>query len=104
MVAAIVSSHARVKFDGNRYSVPPEVIDKTVLLRASDTELRVVYQGREVARHLRSYDRGQLICQTAHRLEALKLRRRLRAPASKRPLMPWEERPESSISSSGVGR
>jgi transposase len=79
MVAAIVSSHARVKFDGNRYSVPPEVIDKTVLLRASDTEVRVVYQGREVARHLRSYDRGQLICQTAHRLEALKLRRRLRA-------------------------
>jgi hypothetical protein len=36
-------------------------------------------QGREVACHERCYERGKLICQTSHQLEALKLRRRQRA-------------------------
>ena len=79
VVSVVVSSHARVKFDGNRYSVPPETARKTLLLRASDTQVRVLDQGREVACHARCYERGQRICQTSHQLEALKLRRRLRA-------------------------
>ncbi len=79
VVSVVVTSHARVKFDGNRYSVPPQTARKTLLLRASDTQVRVLDQGREVACHARSYERGQLICQTPHQLEALKLRRRLRA-------------------------
>jgi transposase len=79
MVSVVVTSHARVKFDGNRYSVPPEMHRKTLLLRASDTQVRVLDQGREVACHARCYERGQLICQTPHQLEALQLRRRLRA-------------------------
>jgi hypothetical protein len=79
MVSVVVSSHARVKFDGNRYSVPPELARKTLLLRASDTQVRVLDQGREVACHARCYERGQRLCQTAHQLEALQLRRRQRA-------------------------
>lgn len=79
MVSVVVSSHARVKFEGNRYSVPPETARKTLLLRASDTHVRILDQGREVACHARCYERGQLLCQTPHQLEALKLRRRLRA-------------------------
>lgn len=79
IISASVNSHARVKFDGNRYSVPPEVARKTVLLRATAREIRILYQGREIACHSRCYDRGQLICQEAHQLEALKLRRRERA-------------------------
>jgi len=34
MVPVVVNSHARVNFDGNRYSVPPELARKTALLRA----------------------------------------------------------------------
>ena len=79
VVSVVVNSHARVCFDGNRYSVPPELARKTVLLRASDTRVRVLEQGREMASHARCYERGQLICQTPHQLEALKLRRRVRA-------------------------
>lgn len=79
VVSVVVNSHARVCFDGNRYSVPPELARKTVLLRASDTRVRVLEQGREMAGHARCYERGQLICQTTHQLEALKLRRRVRA-------------------------
>ena len=35
MVSVVVNSHARVHFDGNRYSVPPELARKTALLRAN---------------------------------------------------------------------
>jgi transposase len=78
-VSVVVSSHARVKFDGNRYSVPPELARKTALLRASTTQVRVVYQGKEVACHPRCYERGQLIRNPVHQLEALQLRSRRRA-------------------------
>ena len=79
MVPVIVNAHARVHFDGNRYSVPPELARKTALLRANTSEVRVLYQGRQLACHPRSYDRGQLICHPDHQLEALQMRRRVRA-------------------------
>jgi transposase len=79
VVSALVNAHARVKFDGNRYSVPPEVARKTVLLRASQSQVRISYQGLEIACHDRCYQRGQLILDKAHQLQALKMRTRMRA-------------------------
>jgi len=54
-VSVVVNSHARVCFDGNRYSAPPELARKTVLLRASGTWVRVLEQGREMAIDGKSY-------------------------------------------------
>jgi hypothetical protein len=79
LVSVVVNSHARVNFDGNRYSVPPELARKTALLRADRSEVRVLYQGRQLACHPRSYDRGQLIRHPDHELAALQMRRRVRA-------------------------
>ena len=79
VVSAIVSSHARIHFDGNRYSVPPHLTHRTVMIRASDIQVRVMAEGEVAACHSRSYDRHQLICLPDHRLEALKLRSRVRA-------------------------
>ena len=79
VVLAVVSSHARVHFDGNRYSVPADLARKTVLVRAQETQLRVLFQGAEVARHTRCYDRGQVLCLRDHQLQALQKRRRQRA-------------------------
>lgn len=79
IVESVVTSHARVNFDGNRYSVPAEVVRKPVTIRASAEQLRVIHQGREIASHQRCYARAQLICQTEHQLQALKMRRRTRA-------------------------
>lgn len=79
IVSAVVSSHARVHFDGNRYSVPPGLARKTVVVRANTTQLRVISQGEEVACHTRCYDRRQLICLPDHQLAALQMRSRLRA-------------------------
>jgi transposase len=79
VVPAIVSSHARIRFDGNRYSVPPTLQNATVMIRASDTQVRVIANGEVAACHDRSYDRNQRISLPDHRLEALKLRHRVRA-------------------------
>ena len=35
ILSVLVTSHARVHYDGNRYSVPPALVRKTVMLRAS---------------------------------------------------------------------
>jgi transposase len=75
IVETMPDSHARVKFDGNRYSVPPDVIRKPVTIRASAESVRVIHQGREIASHQRSYGRGQRIYQAEHQLQALQKRR-----------------------------
>jgi len=80
VVSAIVSPLARVEFDGNRYSTPPDLARQTVIVRATPTHVRVIHQGREVACHTRCYERGQLLRQPEHHLEALKYRHRTRAP------------------------
>jgi transposase len=79
VVSALVSPLAQIEFDGNRYSVPPEAARQTVIVRANATQVCVIYQGRELACHARSYQRGQRICQTEHQLAALQLRQRARA-------------------------
>lgn len=78
VLSVCVDAHARVKFDGNRYSTAPDVARKTAVLRAGPTHVRVLYQGQEVACHARCYDRGQFIRQPEHHLEALKRRNRQR--------------------------
>ena len=81
VVPAVVSSHARVEFDGNRYSTPPRLARQTVTIRASRDELRVLHEGQVVAQHVRCYQRGQLIVQPDHRLAAQALGRRSRSSA-----------------------
>jgi transposase len=79
ILSALVTPHARIHYDGNRYSVPPTLVRKTVLVRASATELRILDQGKEVTRHQRSFEKGQLVIHPDHRLAALKARKRRRA-------------------------
>jgi transposase len=79
ILSVIVTPHARVQYDGNRYSVPPALIRKTVMLRAGAGTVRILDQGQEVARHDRCYEKRQLLVHPDHRLAALKLRRRRQA-------------------------
>lgn len=67
---------ARIEFDGNRYSVPPKLARKIVVLRADHSQLRIFYQGEQVAVHVRCYGRRELIVDPQHQLEALQLRRK----------------------------
>jgi transposase len=81
VVPAVVSPHARIEFDGNRYSTPPQCVRRPVTIRASRDQIRVLHQGQVVAQHVRSYDRGQLIVLPEHRTAALALGRRSRSTA-----------------------
>ena len=81
IVPAVVSPHARVEFDANRYSVPPHLVRQTVTIRADGHEVRILHQGQMVARHVRCYERRKLIVLPDHRLAALALRKRSRSTA-----------------------
>jgi transposase len=81
IVPAVVSTHARIEFDGNRYSTPPRFVRLPVTIRANRRELRVLHDGQVVAQHVRCYERGQLIVLPDHRLAALTLRKRSRGTA-----------------------
>ena len=54
VVPAVVSPHARIAFDGNRYSVPPQWVRCSITVRANRDELRLLHEGQVVAQHVRS--------------------------------------------------
>jgi len=81
IVPAVVTPHARIKFDGNRYSAPPQWVRRPVSIRANRDEVRVLHEGQVVAQHVRSYERGKLIVLPDHRTAALALRHRSRKTA-----------------------
>ena len=81
IVPAVVSPHARIEFDANRYSVPPHLVRQTVTIRADGHEVRILHQGQVVAQHVRCYQRRQLIVLPDHRLAALTMSRRSRSSA-----------------------
>jgi transposase len=66
----VVSKEARVHLDTNAYSVPHQLVGKTVHLRADDTSVRVVHDGQVVAQHTRCWDRRRAVEDPAH-IEAM---------------------------------
>lgn len=79
VVPVVVSPHARIEFDGNRYSTPPQFVRRPVTIRATRDTVRVLHEGQVVAEHVRSYERGRLIVLSDHHLAALELGRRSRS-------------------------
>jgi transposase len=63
-----------VRFDLNDYSIPPDALDmhKNLMLAASESTIRILDGSTEIARHRRSYDRGQQILDPAHQEALLK--------------------------------
>jgi transposase len=55
-----------VRFDGNDYSIPHTLIRRPLTLVGGETVVRILDGATEVARHARSYDRGQRIEDEAH--------------------------------------
>lgn len=76
IVAAVVSPHARVRFDTNRYSVPHELTRKTVIVRADPQHVRVFHLGKEVTCHDRCFERRQMVLKVEHVVAAKTARRR----------------------------
>jgi transposase len=55
-----------LRFDGNDYSIPHTLIQRPLTLIASEADIRILDGLTEVARHPRSYDRGQRIEAEGH--------------------------------------
>jgi transposase len=89
IVPAVVSPHARIAFDGNRYSAPPQFVRRPSTIRANRDELRLLHEGQTVAKHVRCYERRQLLVLPDHRLAALTLRQRPRQQALEQEFDAW---------------
>ncbi len=75
MLSVRVDKTASVQFDTNLYSVPPVGAGKLLTLVASDTQVRVLDAGAQIACHPRCWGHRQLIEIPAHREEILRLKR-----------------------------
>lgn len=75
----MASAQFRVAFDGNRYSVPAEYAGHRVSLRAYADRVAFFYEGKLIAEHLRSYQRGEDVYNQDHEKELLQQRQRGRS-------------------------
>jgi transposase len=71
MRTAVVDKTAFVRFDANDYSVPHNLVGKTVTVVASDVIVRVVNDTVEVASHRRSWTRKGVIEDPRHRADLI---------------------------------
>jgi transposase len=69
-----------VRFDQNDYSIPHTLVRQPVTLVADELTVRILDGSAEVARHARSFDRGQRIEDPAHLDGLLAERRRALVP------------------------
>ena len=66
-----VSKTFRIRFDRNLYSVPPHLVDQTVLVRGTDHDVSVFLGPKRVASHARCWDTNRDIEDPNHRQAAL---------------------------------
>jgi len=55
-----------VRYDLNDYSIPFELVRKPLTLIGSEKEIRILDEGKEAARHPRSFDRGETVEDERH--------------------------------------
>ena len=89
IVPVVVNPHARIAFDGNRYSAPPQFVRRPLSVRANRDEIRLLHEGQVVAQHARCYQRGQVLVLPEHRLAALTLRQRPQQQTLERQFDAW---------------
>lgn len=75
-----------VRFDRNDYSIPPEAVGFDLILEASDSEIRLLKELDEVARHRRCYDQGLRITNPDHTQALLAQKRAALGSAADSPL------------------
>jgi transposase len=69
--SAGVTKSFRVRFDRNLYSVPPQLVGQSVVVRANDAAVAVFLGPKQVAMHRRSWDIAADIEHAVHREAAL---------------------------------
>ena len=87
-VSTTATSESLVRFDTNDYSVPVAYGHRPVVLKASVDTVHIYHAGREIARHVRCWERERQVFDPIHYLALLE-----RKPGSldhARPLADWD--------------
>lgn len=71
LVEAKVDKTSLVRFETNSYSVPTELVGRSVLVRAKPFEIEILSKDKQVAVHERSAQKGRAFAQIAHYLDLL---------------------------------
>jgi transposase len=87
-----VSATGLIHVQRNRYSVPTEYAHRVVSLRVYPFELVVVAEGREVARHVRSFEREQTFYDWRHYISLI-----VKKPGALRNGAPFATMPEPLV-------
>jgi len=58
-VESLAHKDLRLSFDGNRYCVPPRYVGRKLTVKADSTSVTIYDQQREIARYVRSWERGR---------------------------------------------
>jgi transposase len=82
-----VSSQSLVRYQNNDYSVPVQYGYKNVFVKAYVDQIVIVHNEKEIARHKRSYDKGESIFEPLHYLPLLE--RKAGALEQALPLKDW---------------
>jgi transposase len=69
------TSRCRVRFQSNRYSIPPRYASQPLLIKAYPERLAIYHQDQLIAEHRRSYERRKDITLPEHEQELLAQRR-----------------------------
>ncbi len=80
VVARVSGRTPYLGFDRTGYSIPPNLVRKPLTLVATPDEVRILDGSDEVARHRRSYDKGQCIEDPRHIAALVAFKRAARAP------------------------
>ena len=81
-------SQCLVRFDGNNYSVPCEYAGKLVSLRIFAERVVLAADGKTIAEHVRSFEKGRYVLDPLHYLPLLE--RKPGALRNGRPFLDWE--------------
>jgi len=68
---SIVSSTSLIRYDRNHYSVPCKIAGQTATVRAKADQIYIISNGKQIARHERSFERGVTIYNPWHYLDVL---------------------------------
>ncbi len=83
-----VSSTSLIRYDRNHYSAPCKIAGQIATVRAKADRILIVSNGKEIANHLRSFDRDKIIYNPWHYLSVL--RRKPGALRNGAPFQDWQ--------------
>jgi len=81
-------SQCLVRFDGNNYSVPCDYAGKQISIRIFAERVVLAVDGKAVAKHVRSFEKGRYVLDPLHYLPLLE--RKPGALRNGRPFLDWE--------------